>query len=88
MARAARPEVAFPPDDSGGKGAGVLRFMEVARPVGCRIVLHYVSLNLPGQAVMRTRKRVALGGHDVPEGGCAAAVCQLARQPAAGDPAG
>ena len=48
-------------------GAGVLRFMEVARQAGYRIVLHYVSLNSPDQALMRIRNRVALGGHDVPE---------------------
>ena len=37
-------------------------------PGRCRVVLHYVPLNLPGRAVMRTRNRVALGGHDVPKG--------------------
>ena len=48
-------------------GASVLRFMEVARQAGYRIVLHYVSLNSPEQALMRIRNRVALGGHDVLE---------------------
>ena len=48
-------------------GSGALRFMEVARQAGYRIVLHYVSLNSADQALMRIRNRVALGGHDVPE---------------------
>jgi len=48
-------------------GAGVLRFMEVARQAGYRIILHYVSLNSADQALMRIGSRVALGGHDVPE---------------------
>ncbi|MCY3597797.1 MAG: zeta toxin family protein [Rhodospirillales bacterium] len=48
-------------------GSGVLRFMEVARQVGYRVVLHYVSVNSADQALLRIRNRVALGGHDVPE---------------------
>ena len=48
-------------------GAGVLRFMEVARQGGYRIGLHYVSLNSAAQALLRIRNRVALGGLDVPE---------------------
>ena len=48
-------------------GAGVLRFMEVARTTGYRIVLHYISVNSADQALMRIRNRAALGGHDVPE---------------------
>ncbi len=48
-------------------GAGVLRFMEVARQAGYRIVLHYISVNTAEQALLRIRNRVALGGHDVPE---------------------
>ena len=46
---------------------GVLRFMEVARKAGYRIVLHYVSLRTADQALLRIRNRVALGGHDIPE---------------------
>ncbi len=47
-------------------GADVLRFMEVARRAGYRIVLHYMSVNTLSQALLRIRNRVALGGHDVP----------------------
>ena len=48
-------------------GSGVLRLMETARNTGYRLVLHYVSVNSPDQALIRIRNRVALGGHDVPE---------------------
>ena len=48
-------------------GSGVLRYMEVARRAGHRIVLHFVSVNSADQALLRIRNRVALGGHDVPE---------------------
>ena len=48
-------------------GSGVLRHMKTARAEGYRIVLHYVSVNSPEQALDRIRNRVALGGHDVPE---------------------
>ncbi len=48
-------------------GAGILRHMEVALRAGYRIVLHYVSVASPGQALDRIRNRVAFGGHDVPE---------------------
>ena len=48
-------------------GAGVLRFMEVAKQAGYRIVLHYISVNSADQALVRIRNRVALGGHDVQE---------------------
>lgn len=48
-------------------GSGVLRFMETTRRAGYRIVLHYVSVNSPEQALIRICNRVVLGGHDVPE---------------------
>ncbi len=48
-------------------GAGILRHMEAARRAGYRVVLHYVSVASPDQALDRIRNRVALGGHDVPE---------------------
>ena len=48
-------------------GSGILRHMEAARKKGYRIVLHFVSVGSPGQALDRIRNRVALGGHDVPE---------------------
>ena len=41
--------------------------MEAARAKGYWIVLHYVSVDSPEQALNRIRSRVALGGHDVPE---------------------
>lgn len=47
-------------------GSGVLRLM-AARTAGYRIELHYVCVDSPDQALYRTRNRVALGGHDVPE---------------------
>ncbi len=48
-------------------GSGILRHMTAARRQGYRIVLHYVSVDSPDQALDRIRNRVALGGHDVPE---------------------
>ena len=48
-------------------GSGVLRHMESAQREGYWIVLHYISLDSPDQALDRIRSRVALGGHDVPE---------------------
>lgn len=48
-------------------GSGILRHMTAARQSGCRIVLHFVSVAWPDQALDRIRNRVALGGHDVPE---------------------
>ena len=48
-------------------GSGALRHMEAARSEGYRIVLHYVSVGSPAQALNRIRNRVALGGHDIPE---------------------
>ena len=41
--------------------------MEAFRKEACKIVLHYVSLGSPEQALDRIRNRVARGGHDVPE---------------------
>ena len=41
--------------------------MEAARREGYRIVLHYVFIVSPTQALNRIRNRVALGGHDIPE---------------------
>ena len=48
-------------------GSGILRHMTAARREGYRIVLHYVSVDSPDQALDRIRNRVALGGHDIPE---------------------
>ncbi len=48
-------------------GSGILHHMEAARRDGCRIVLHFLSVASPDQALDRIRNRVALGGHDVPE---------------------
>ena len=48
-------------------GSGALRHMEAARSEGYWIVLHYVSVGSPAQALNRIRNRVALGGHDIPE---------------------
>ena len=43
--------------------------MEAARTAGYRIVLHYVSVDPPDQALIRIRNRVVPGGHDVAESG-------------------
>ena len=43
-------------------GSGVLRLMETARKASYRIVLHYVSVDSPDQALIRIRNRVVLGG--------------------------
>ena len=48
-------------------GTGIFRLMEAVRKEGYMIVLHYVSLGSPEQALDRIRNRVARGGHDVPE---------------------
>ena len=48
-------------------GFGILRHMTFARRAGYRIILHYVSVASPDQALDRIRNRVELGGHDVPE---------------------
>ena len=41
--------------------------MAAARREDYRIILHFVSVDSPEQALDRIRNRVALGGHDVPE---------------------
>jgi len=48
-------------------GSGIRRHVTVARRAGYRVVLHYVSVASPDQALDRIRNRVALGGHDVSE---------------------
>ena len=48
-------------------GAGILRHIAAARKAGYWIVLHFVSVGSPDQALDRIRNRVALGGHNVPE---------------------
>ena len=48
-------------------GSGTLRHMTSARRAGYRVVLHYVFVGSPAQALNRIRNRVALGGHDIPE---------------------
>ena len=48
-------------------GHATLRLMADARAAGYRIVLHYICLDSPDQALDRIRNRVALGGHDVLE---------------------
>ncbi len=48
-------------------GLGILKHMKDARRKGYRIILHYISVDSPEQALDRIRNRVALGGHGVPE---------------------
>ena len=48
-------------------GRDVHRLMKRARSADFRILLHFVCLESPHQAVERVRNRVARGGHDVPE---------------------
>lgn len=48
-------------------GFGIFRHIAAARRAGYGIVLHFVSVASPGQALDRIRNRVVLGGHDVPE---------------------
>lgn len=48
-------------------GRTYVAFLREARALGCRIVIHYVTIGSGAQAVERVRLRVRLGGHDVPE---------------------
>ena len=41
--------------------------MNAAQQASFKIVLHYVSVDLPEQALNRIHSRVAHGGHNVPE---------------------
>ena len=54
-------------DRPGQAAREALRRMQAARREVYRIVLHYVSVDTPEQALDRICNRVALGGHDVPE---------------------
>ena len=47
-------------------GSGVLRHIAAARREDYWIVLHFVAVDSPEQALDPIRNRVALGGHDVP----------------------
>ena len=49
-------------------GKTMLLVMDQARSAGYRIELHYVSVNSVAQALDRIANRIAMGGHDVPEG--------------------
>ena len=48
-------------------GRDVHRLMQKARSADFGILLHFVCVESPDQAVERVRNRVARGGHDVPE---------------------
>ncbi|MYD76507.1 MAG: ATPase [Gammaproteobacteria bacterium] len=48
-------------------GAGVLRHVQAAREKDYKIVLHYISLDSPEEALDRIRNRVRCGGHNVPK---------------------
>ena len=47
-------------------GKGHARLLEAANVAGFRVVLHYVIIESPDQAIDRVRLRVGLGGHHVP----------------------
>ena len=48
-------------------GTSHLALLRMARESGFRVVLHYILLASPNQAVERVSLRVLQGGHDVPE---------------------
>ncbi len=48
-------------------GSGILRHMAAARREDYRIILHFMSVDSPEQALDRIRNRIALGGHGVPD---------------------
>ena len=48
-------------------GRTYIRLFQRARRLGYEIELHYLWLASPAQAVARVRRRVRMGGHDVPE---------------------
>ena len=48
-------------------GRGYLRRIDNWRSVGYRVTLVFLSLQSPDQAVDRVRRRVAQGGHSIPE---------------------
>ena len=48
-------------------GVGILRHMAVAQTVGYWIVLHFVPVGSPDQALDRIRNRVARGGQNSPD---------------------
>lgn len=48
-------------------GSGIFRHIQAAQREGYRVVLHYIYLSSPEQALDRIRNRVALGGHAVSE---------------------
>ena len=48
-------------------GVGSLRHMAAVQAARFRIVLHFVSVGSPDEALDRIHNRVLLGGHNVPE---------------------
>ncbi|MCY4663294.1 MAG: hypothetical protein OXC00_01365 [Acidimicrobiaceae bacterium] len=48
-------------------GRGYLRRIEQWRSLGYRVTLIFRSLQSPDQAIARVRRRVAEGGHSIPE---------------------
>ena len=48
-------------------GRGYLRRIDVWRRAGYRVTLLFLSLPTPSEAVSRVRRRVAQGGHNVPD---------------------
>ncbi len=49
-------------------GRGYLRRIDGWRRMGYRVTLLFLSLQSPGQAIHRVRRRVQQGGHHIPEG--------------------
>ena len=47
-------------------GKTYVRLIENAHSFGYEIELHYLWLSSPGQAIARVRRRVRMGGHNVP----------------------
>src|ERR1700736_3441379 len=47
-------------------GKTYIRIFKLALSSGYELELHYLWLATPGQAIARVRRRVRMGGHDVP----------------------
>lgn len=64
-------------------GHAVLRNMSRAREAGYRVVLYYIGVDTAAVALDRIAHRVAVGGHDIDEGGGATSLPSVPGEPVA-----